>query len=140
MTFEKIRARLVRLEQSPEGALGALCLDGKYFCSTLEPDKGDPERNQIPPGTYQCRRFHGKKFKNTFEIIVPNHTAVLFHPGNTEADTTMCVLLGRYPGYLREHRAVLNSGYTFKQFMNYFEDTDHFLLEIRECYGGTRWP
>lgn len=113
--------KIIRLEQTDQGALGALIFDGVYFCSTLEPDNKDPEKNQIPEGRYLCRRFHGGRWPNTYEIIVPGHNAVLFHSGNIEEHTQMCVLLGQYPGKLRVHgddrRAVLNSGETFKNFM-----------------------
>ena len=45
-----IRLITIRLEQTDEGALGTLLFDGRVFCTTLEPDAGDPQRNQIPAG------------------------------------------------------------------------------------------
>jgi len=132
-----IRVKIVRLEQTEEGALGALLVDGRYFGSTLEPDQGDPARHQIPEGTHRCIRFHGQKFKNTFQIIVPRHTAVLFHPGNTEEDSTMCVLMGASPGWLQGMRAVLNSGRTFRRFMEHFRDTDEFEAVFINFYGAS---
>jgi hypothetical protein len=126
--------KIVRLEESSEGALGALLLYGRYFCSTLEPDDKDPERFQIPAGVYECKRFHGAKWKDTFEIIVPGHYAVLFHAGNVEKESLGCVLLGQYPGKLNNQRAILNSGATFKQFMAILGELEDFILEIIECY------
>jgi|GEM_PF-1530797 len=133
-----IRVKVIRLEQTEQGALGALIVDGEYFGSTLEPDEGDPQKHQIPHGTYKCRRFHGQRFKDTFEVLVEGHTAVLFHPGNTEKDTLMCVLMGKYPGWLTGQRAVLNSGATFNRFMKHFEGTDEFEASFVDFYGGER--
>jgi hypothetical protein len=126
--------KIIRLEQGVDGALGAMLLYGHYFCSTLEPDNNDSKRYQIPAGIYECKRFHGAKWKDTFEIIVPGHTAVLFHSGNKEEDTLMCVLLGQYPAKLNNQRAVLNSGATFKKFMDVLGELDNFSLEIVNCY------
>ncbi len=113
--------KIIRLEQTDEGALGSMILNGQLWCTTLEPDEGDPVKSQIPAGKYPCKPFHGTKWPDTYEIIVPGHEAVLFHAGNTEDATQMCVVLGQYPGKLKvgsvERRAVLNSGDTFKNFM-----------------------
>lgn len=126
--------KIVRLEQGVEGALGALLLYGHYFCSTLEPDDNDPKRFQIPAGVYECKRFHGARWGNTFEIIVPGHTALLFHSGNVEEESLGCILLGQYPDRLRGKRAVLNSGATFKKFMDVLGELETFTLEIVDYY------
>ncbi len=136
----KIKARILRLEETVEGALGVLLLNNRYFCSTLEPDKNDPVRYQIETGIYYCKRYSSEKFPNTFEVIVPGHTALLFHAGNVEEDTTGCIILGQYPGKLRESRAVLNSGATFKLFMSMLEGVDYFYCQFynmrRRIYGN----
>lgn len=115
-----IRLIIPRLEQTGEGALGTLLFDGRLFCTTLEPDAGDPERNQIPAGIHPIKHFSGTKFKNTLEVIVPAHFAVLFHSGNLERHSTMCVLLAYEPGYLMEKkkrvRAILNSRKAYRRF------------------------
>ena len=125
--------KLFRLEQTGQGALGALVLDGQYFCSFLMPDAGG-DKFQIPSGLYQCKRFHGHRWKDTFEIIVEGHTALLFHSGNIEAHSEGCVLLGQYPGKLGENRAVLNSGATFRKFMGRMENVEEFELEIFDLF------
>lgn len=128
------QVRIVRLEESAEGALGVLLIDKKIFCITLEPDAADPVRYQVPASDYICKRFHGNKFKDTFEILVPGHSAILFHPGNIEEHTTACVILGRYAGFLRGNRAVLNSGWTFKEFMKTLNEEDKFNLSVTNGY------
>jgi len=134
-----MQSKLIRLEDSSFGTIGSFLIDGLLFCSTLEPDSQDPEKFQVPAGKYTCKRFHGQRYKDTFEILVPGHTAILFHSGNIEAHTLACVLLARQAGYLKEHRAVLNSGHTFKQFMRMTEGLDGFYLEIIDFYKELSW-
>ena len=130
-------ARMPRLEMSDQGALGVLMFNEICFCCTLEPDAGDLTKFYIPQGVYTCKRFHGTKWPNTFEILAKGHTDVLFHAGNTEADTKGCVVLGASFGKLKGQRAVLNSGATFQEFLRITADyntfplliTDHYLLQ-----------
>ncbi len=125
---------LPRLEQTDDGALGVLTIGGRLVdLFTLEPDALDPHKPQIPAGTYPVRRFHGKKYPDTYEIVVPGHTAVLFHWGNTEDDTQMCILLGNSPGELEGERAVLNSVFAWEQFMK-FMNKDNGQITIVDCY------
>ena len=60
----------------------------------------------------------------------------MFHSGNTEYHTEGCVLLGQYPGKLGENRAVLNSGATFKRFMERMKNHEEFDLEIVDLYSS----
>ncbi len=129
-----MKSKIVRLEHSNQGALGVLLLDGSIFCFTLEPDKDEKGKLYISQGVYHCQRFHGNKWKDTFEILVPGHTAVLFHSGNTEADTLGCVLLGATTGKLKGNRAVLNSGQTFQGFLAKTEGVSEFPLFIEDRY------
>lgn len=105
-------ARLIRLEKTTDGILGVLVIDEFIQCFTIERDDTFLKRGQ-----YDCQRFHGAKYADTFEIYVPGHTAVLFHPGNTEDDSKGCVLVGQKVGYVSGKRAVLESRIAFEQFM-----------------------
>jgi len=114
--------KVIRLEQSDHGAIGALLWNERVFCWTLEPDSRDRKKPQIPAGSYYIRKFSGYKYTNTIEILVPGHTDVLFHSGNIEAHSEMCVLMARYPGYLKPKgkiqkvRAILDSKSIYKEF------------------------
>lgn len=130
----EMKARIVRLEMTDDGALGVFVLDGLIFCFTLEPDINERGKLYIPQGGYHCQRFHGTKWPNTFEIEVPGHTAVLFHSGNVEADTLGCVLLGATTGKLKGERAVLNSGATFAAFLETTKSMDQFSLWVEDRY------
>lgn len=129
-----MRARIIRLEQSDQGAIGVLLLDTEIFCFTLEPDINERGKLYIVQGVYHCQRFHGAKWPDTFEIIVPGHTAVLFHSGNVEADTQGCVLLGATVGKLKGNRAVLNSGATFNEFLQRTKAIKEFPLFVEDRY------
>jgi hypothetical protein len=120
-----VKASIVRLEQSEQGALGALLFDGVIFCFTLQPDVLDKER------------FHGIKYPNTFEVVgegTKGHSALLFHAGNVETDSLGCTLLGSSVMKLKGFRAISNSGLTFKLFLDYTKNVDEFPLLIIDCY------
>lgn len=128
---------LLRLETSTDGTLGALKIDKKVFCATMEPpDKENKSSiSSIPAGQYICERVMSPKYGNTFEITgVTDRTHVLFHSGNVADHTKGCVLLGKTWGKLGEDRAILNSGDTFTKFLKVLHDKNEFHLTISEVY------
>ena len=124
--------RIVRVERSEDGLIGVLTIDGRADCWTLQPDERD-QHFSIPVGSYLCKRFHGKRWQDTFEIIVPGHTALLFHSGNRESDTEGCILLGEEVGELNGKRAVLASGKAYVEFMKKMGNDQEFNLVIQDC-------
>lgn len=133
-------AHLIRLEQSPQGALGVLTLESQLFCATLEPDSQDPDRYQIPQGVFLCKRHAGTKYPETFEIQVPGHYDIVFHPGNWESDTKACILLGSNWDNLKGRRAICNSGLTFRIFLKRLEPYDMFGLYVTDNYPKPNEP
>ena len=126
------KVAVLRIEESDQGTIGVLLINGTAFCCTLEPDHRDKEPC-IPTGTYACERVDSPRFGDTFEIKdVPGRTHILFHGGNTEKHTLGCVLVGQYFGKLRGNRAVLNSGRTFVSFLSAMKYIYSFELEIKE--------
>jgi len=129
---------IYRIEKGDAGVFGALTINGQAFCVSLElPDRNNKVNvSCIPAGRYACRRFHSRRFGETFQIMdVDGRSWILFHAGNTVDDSRGCVLLGQYWGKLRgdrERRAVLNSGKTFRAFMARMAGVDIFNLEIVE--------
>ena len=129
--------RLIRLEESPQGTFGVLVICSQVFCVCLERPNEINERNisSIPAQQYQCLKIHSPRYGETFEIVdVPGRSHVLFHAGNTIDSTSGCVLLAQYFGKLCGYRAILNSGATFKKFMEIMKDINSFNLTIVECY------
>ncbi len=124
---------IIRIEKSENIMLGALKLNGKILCLTLELpfNFNTPNISCIPENIYLCSRKDSPKFGNTFEIVdVPYRTNILFHTGNTVEDTLGCILLGNSLGSLKGERAILQSGVAFKEFMSKLKDIDHFSLHI----------
>lgn len=124
---------LIRLEEGPEGTFGVLKIDKKVFCCTLEPRDMLNKKNisNIPaPQQYLCRK-RMSRWGETFEVMeVPDRYGILFHPLNVVEDTEGCVGLGQYFGKLRGNRAILNSGNTFRRFMEKMEEVNEFLFTI----------
>jgi len=125
---------LIRLEDNDlYGTFGALRIDGKVFCVTLELPYRDNEKfiSCIPTGEYKCQKITTEKHGTTFIVKgVPNRTAILFHKGNTVDDVNGCIILAQYWGKLYGDRAVLNSGTTFNSFMQKMFMFDEFDLKV----------
>lgn len=129
---------LWRLEESEAaGTFGVLLICQQVFCCTLEPaDQLNIIRNSsIPDQQYICKRYDSPRFGETFKVMdVPGRTQILFHAGNTLANTAGCILLGQSFGRLGHKRAILNSGKTFKNFMEVMKQIEKFRLTIHEIW------
>ncbi len=129
---------LIRLEEVHRyGTFGVLKISKEVFCVTLEP----PDRlneafmSSIPAQQYRCHKIKSPKFGATWRVAdVPGRDNILFHPGNFGNHTTGCIILAEHFGKLRGDRAVLNSGQTFKHFINYLSQYTALHLTIKEVY------
>jgi hypothetical protein len=140
-----MKAKIVILEESEQGALGVLVLDNAIFCFCLLPDDADQKKFHIPSNNFEhpfyiCRRYQSPKHGNTFVIsrpetpgLIDGHDYIEFHAGNTEADSLACILLGATTGKLKGNRSVLNSGDTFKAFLDYTKNINEFQLTVVDC-------
>jgi len=130
-----MRVDLIRVDESDKGTFGVLKIDGVAFCVTLEPPWNKNKKNisSIPKGVYSCKKITSIRYGETFEVQgVPNRSNVLFHAGNVTRNTKGCILLAQYFGKLSGNRAVLNSGKTFKEFLNVLKNYNFFALNIIE--------
>jgi len=128
---------IIRLEESEQGTIGVIKIDKEVFCFSLEPSDllNKPNESCIPTGQYLCTRIVSPKFGETFEVVgVPDRKNILFHKGNTKADTMGCIILGQTVDKLKGQRAVLNSGATFEKFMQIMTDEQVFHLTITTEY------
>jgi hypothetical protein len=128
---------LIRLESWLGGTVGVLKIDKEVFCFTLEPKDLLNAINEscIPTGQYVCKRVNSPKFGNTFEVSnVPNRGNILFHAGNVAGDTLGCILEGSEVGKLKGERAVLNSGKTFKAFLDAMQGENEAILSVSEVF------
>lgn len=112
------------LQRDSDVTIGALLMDGEFFCWTCE----DPIREikiygetAIPRGrTYELELTYSSRFKQNMPLVkdVAGFSGIRIHPGNTAADTEGCILLGldRYAKSVGRSRAA------YKAFMLRFED------------------
>lgn len=127
--------KIIRVERSEDGIIGVLKIDGRAQCWTLQPDDKDTHFS-IPSGSYPCQRFHGKKYPDTFEIIVSGHSALLFHPLNIEDESEGCIGLGEYLGAYKGKRAIFNTvrHKAFDDFMKVMGEDQKFNLFIEDVF------
>ena len=100
-----------RVAKRPTYTIGKMYLDGKYFCDTLEDTDRNisqstpldtikkvklPNNTAIPTGTYKVIVNVSPKFKRLLPRLlnVPGFDGVLIHRGNTDKDTSGCILIG----------------------------------------------
>jgi hypothetical protein len=104
--------QLIVKRYSDNGAatLGALFIDGKFTCFTIEDEKRGTKvkgETRIPEGEYEIKYrtvgTHHESYKkkygaNHYGMLelqnVPNFQFILIHIGNTEKDTDGCLLVG----------------------------------------------
>lgn len=139
-----MQVRLIRFAANPKhGTFGVMVVDGEPFCVTLEPYARDnaPNVSCIPSGVYLCKRvYSGIVGGDTFEVTdVERRSFIRFHPGNTDDNTEGCIVIAQHFGKLGRDWAVLNSGKTFKRFMQWMTPAHgpkviEFLLTIKEEY------
>jgi len=90
---------LHRITQSDTGTLGYLLLRNRILCVTLElPWKNNKQHvSRIPQGSYLCNRIESPRFGWTYHVVgVPDRGEIIFHEGNTIADTRGCILCGSW--------------------------------------------
>lgn len=94
---------LIRFAVLQDMTQGALHVDGRFMCYTLEDAARImagfpkiPKRSAIPCGDYEVRVTFSNRFQyKTPEVLeVPGFTGIRVHPGNTIEDTEGCILPG----------------------------------------------
>ena len=117
--------QVTRTKELPMATLGFLTINGARECFTLEPEvrevAGQPVaswkiagKTAIPVGTYNVTIDFSPKFGQAMPLLegIPDFAEVRIHPGNTDADTEGCFLLGlTSPGgdFIGNSRAAFDS-------------------------------
>lgn len=104
-----MKLTLKRSEYNKTNTIGDLFIENNFYCHTLEDvdrelDQNIPEsiekkiygETAIPKGTYKVILSYSPRFKRTLPLLlnVPGFSGIRIHPGNTEADTLGCILVG----------------------------------------------
>lgn len=129
--------KLSRMVYMQSGVFGTLSDNDTFFVKTLEHAYSDPNSSnyspKIPPGVYTCVRGQHQLAGmllpfETFEVTnVPGHTGILFHSGNTNADSSGCILLGLHQN---GNFSLLESRAAFQEFMKYLDGVESFELTV----------
>jgi hypothetical protein len=99
-----------RFLSDAETTISNVTVDGSFVCFGLEDEhreKKVPKETRIPAGKYDVRLLlegdHHKRYSTRFSDIhqgmlhlqdVPNFTGILIHVGNTDKDTSGCLIVG----------------------------------------------
>ena len=100
-----------RIAKKDTYTIGKMYIDGKYFCDTLEDkDRGLTQttplsiiktkkvsgQTAIPTGTYKVIVSKSPKFGRMLPRLldVPGFDGILIHRGNTDKDSSGCLLVG----------------------------------------------
>lgn len=91
-----MKVLLERERVTDDGTLGRLSIDGAFLAYSLEPGGDEDEHPPIPAGHYTVIINESTRFKRRLPLIVnvPGRLGIRVHPGNTEQNTSGCVLLG----------------------------------------------
>jgi hypothetical protein len=117
-----MKLKLIRDERGADYTYGKLYINDNYFCETIE----DEERAQkvmhetaIPKGTYKIILNFSNRFQQRMPLLlnVPNFSGIRIHTGNTDDDSSGCIILGRTRGRLKGQPAVLESRVVFNELM-----------------------
>ena len=130
-------AHLTRLNYLSDGIIGSLIINDVRFY-TLEHAYEEPEGvflPKIPAGQYTCIRGihqlpgHPHSFE-TFEVTgVTGHTKILLHVGNSNSDSSGCILLGL--GLVNDpYHQITQSKLAFTNFMRLMDSLDSFQLVV----------
>lgn len=112
--MKTLKLLLPRVAKEPTYTIGKLCIEGKYWCDTVEDkvrelvdanhdgdfdDKGEGKvygQTAIPAGTYPLTLSYSTRFKRLLPEIhnVPGFSGIRIHAGNTAEDSHGCIIVG----------------------------------------------
>ena len=138
-----MKLQLKRLYSKPDYTIGKLYIDGVYFCDTIEDtDRGlyqtmpiteikakkKQDITAIPYGEYKVVLSMSPRFRKVLpEILnVPGFTGVRIHSGNTQYDSSGCLILGKNT----VKGKVTNSRYYVSEFIKKLEKDNDITIKI----------
>ena len=123
--LSKINLLIIRDTFTEESTLGKLYINGEFFCDTLENPWKNNVRNIscIPDGVYDVRlrlprESASRDYLHLLVKEVPNRDYILFHRGNTSADTSGCILVGQSREQDRVNNSRLAMDLVIKEIIN----------------------
>lgn len=98
-----LNLKLQRDTFTTNSTIGKLFVNGEFNCFTLE-DIHRPKKIMhetcIDAGIYEVVITYSQRFKKMMPLLlnVPNFTGIRIHSGNTDEDTSGCILVGLKKG------------------------------------------
>jgi hypothetical protein len=99
--FSVVELTLQRDDATATRTIGHLFVGMSYQCFTLEDTiRGDGPKmlheTAIPAGRYQVMITHSQRFERMLPLLVgvPDFDGIRIHAGNTDKDTSGCILVG----------------------------------------------
>lgn len=122
-------AVLERYGYLPNATLGRITVNGHTFYTIERPWESN-RRNLscIPEGYYDCMRSESPRFGETFEILVPGRSHILFHAANYSHELEGCIALGLSAA--QKEIAVYQSKVATSRFIEQFNGLHSFNLHI----------
>ena len=137
-----MKLKLIRTWYADTYTIGKLYIDGVYFCDTLEDKNRDVDKNGIfnngetkvygktciPFGTYKVILSMSNKFKKILPLLlnVPQFDGIRIHSGNTDEDSSGCILVGINDIEGRISKSTI----TFNSLMTKLSKADNITIEI----------
>ena len=115
-----MKLKLTRTSECDGSTFGVLAIDNHPMFVTCELPWANNmhEFSCIPAGKYKIAVKNSPKFGKSYEVLhVPDRADILFHAGNTHADTHGCILLGLMFGKVNGQAAILSSRAAVANFM-----------------------
>ncbi len=133
--------KIVRVTEHDSATFGVMMVGDKPEFVTLEESWRDNERmiSCIPQGRYKIKLHRSPKFGLCYKVMdVPERSEILIHVGNTNADTTGCILLGQRFGPVGDRYGISGSKLAMTRFMQLMSGISEADLVIISAYGGGR--
>lgn len=95
--------KIERIAKKQDYTIGALSINRRWVCNTLEPHCIDwaaenkvAGKTAIPEGRYKVEMCFSPKFNRLMPYLVgvPHFSGVMIHQGNTPKNTQGCILVG----------------------------------------------
>lgn len=96
--------QLTRKYLTAFSTIGEIYIQSEFQCYSLEDQvRSGPKvvgKTAIPYGTYDVIVSYSNRFKRRLPLLldVPEFEGIRIHPGNSPADTSGCILVGRTRG------------------------------------------
>lgn len=127
-----MKLTLIRIAFRETYTIGRLFVNGEYFCDTLEDVPREikiPDQTCIPTGTYKVILNLSNRFKKIMPLLVdvPGFSGIRIHSGNTDKDTSGCILVG----YNKIIGQLVDSKKVFTNLMLKLLKEDNIFIEIK---------